>query len=168
MDHLIETTPPQKLHRTISGRMLNMIAIGGSIGTGIFLASGNSIYMAGPGGTMAAFLITGIMVYFLMTSLGEMAAFMPSTGSFYIYAAKFVDPALGYALGWNYWYNWAITVASEISAASLIMHYWFPDGARLWDGGILVFIYQSGRHYYFHYRWHRHPVRRHPISTWRF
>jgi len=115
------------LNRELNSRMLNMIAIGGSIGTGIFLASGHAIYIAGPGGTLLAYLITGVMVYFLMTSLGEMAAFMPTTGSFYIYAAKFVDPALGYALGWNYWYNWAITVASEISAASLIMHFWLPE-----------------------------------------
>lgn len=115
-----------KLHRKLNSRLINMIAIGGSIGTGIFLASGNAIHTAGPGGTMLAYLIVGLMVYFLMTSLGEMAAFMPSTGSFYVYANNFVDPALGYALGWNYWYNWAITVASEITAASLVMQYWFP------------------------------------------
>lgn len=122
------------LQRKLDARLLNMIAIGGSIGTGIFLASGNAIYTAGPGGTMLAYILTGFMVYFLMTSLGEMAAFMPSTGSFYIYATKFVDPALGYALGWNYWYNWAITVASEISAASLVVHFWFPEsGSLLWS-----------------------------------
>lgn len=127
------------LQRKLNPRMLNMIAIGGAIGTGIFLASGNAISMAGPGGTLLAYLITGIMVYFLMTSLCEMAAFMPSTGSFYIYASKFVDPALGYALGWNYWYNWAITVASEIAAASLVMHFWFPDSPSfLWSGLFLV------------------------------
>lgn len=129
------------LPRKLSPRLLNMIAIGGSIGTGIFLASGNAIYMSGPGGTMLAYLITGIMVYFLMTSLGEMASFMPSTGSFYIYASRFVDPALGYALGWNYWYNWAITVASEISAASLVMHFWFPHSpAILWSSLFFVFF----------------------------
>lgn len=115
------------LKRNLDSRLLNMIAIGGSIDTGIFLASGNALSIAGPGGTLLAYFITGILVYFLMMSLGEMAAFMPTTGSFYFYAAKFVDPALGYALGWNYWYNWAITVASEISAASLIMNFWFPD-----------------------------------------
>ncbi len=127
------STQNNNLHRKLNSRLLNMIAIGGSIGTGIFLASGNAIHMAGPGGILVAYLVTGLMVYFLMTSLGEMAAYMPSTGSFYIYAAKFVDPALGYALGWNYWYNWAITVASEISAASLVMHYWFPNSPSfLW------------------------------------
>lgn len=127
------------LQRKLSPRLLNMIAIGGSIGTGIFLASGNAIHTAGPTATIMAYLLTGIMVYFLMTSLGEMAAFMPSTGSFYIYASKFVDPALGYALGWNYWYNWAITVASEIAAASLIMHFWFPHSSSfLWSAIFLV------------------------------
>lgn len=119
-------TTEYKLHRKLNARLINMIAIGGSIGTGIFLASGNAIHTAGPGGTMLAYFIVGIMVYFLMTSLGEMAAYMPTTGSFYLYANNFVDPALGYALGWNYWYNWAITVASEIAAASLVMQFWFP------------------------------------------
>lgn len=130
------------LHRRLNARLLNMIAIGGSIGTGIFLASGNAIYSAGPGGTMLAYLIMGIMVYFLMTSLGEMAAFLPSTGSFYIYAARFVDPALGYALGWNYWYNWALTVASEVAAASLVMHFWFPHSSPfLWSALFLsIFV----------------------------
>src|SRR3990167_8836122 len=128
-----------KLQRRLNARILNMIAIGGSIGTGIFLASGSAISMAGPGGTLLAYLITGIMVYFLMTSLGEMAAFMPSTGSFYTYATKFIDPALGYALGWNYWYNWAITVAAEISAASLVMHFWFPNTPSvLWSSLFLT------------------------------
>lgn len=137
MTVLQASTPEQEhssLKRHLTPRLMNMIAIGGSIGTGLFLASGNAIYMAGPGGTLLAYLITGIMVYFLMTSLGEMAAFMPSSGSFYIYASRFVDPALGYALGWNYWYNWAITVASEISAAGLVMQFWLPHSpALLWS-----------------------------------
>lgn len=116
-----------------------MIAIGGSIGTGIFVASGNAIHTAGPAGTMLAYLIVGVMVYFLMTSLGEMAAFMPSTGSFYIYANNFIDPAFGYALGWNYWYNWAITVASEISAASLVMQFWFPHTSPfIWSAAVFI------------------------------
>ena len=137
MQSAMPNDSPQ-LKRRLSARMLNMIAIGGSIGTGIFLASGSAIYMAGPGGTLLAYLITGLMVYFLMTSLGEMAAFMPSTGSFYLYASKFVDPALGYALGWNYWYNWAITVASEIAAASLVMHFWFPNSSpMIWCSAFL-------------------------------
>ena len=129
------------LHKNLDGRLLGMITLGGSIGTGIFLASGNVLSKAGPGGTLLAYLLMGIMLYFLMTSLGEMAAFMPSSGSFYQYAADFIDPALGYALGWNYWYGWAITIAAEISASALLMQYWFPDSPEwLWSGGFLLLI----------------------------
>jgi lysine-specific permease len=117
------------LQRTLSTRQISMIAIGGSIGTGLFLASGNTIHLAGPGGALFAYTLMGIMVYFLMTSLGEMSAFMPTSGSFYTYAARFVDPALGFALGCNYWYNWAITVAAEIVAATLVMKFWFPTAS---------------------------------------
>lgn len=128
------------LERKLNARILSMITLGGSIGTGIFLASGSALSLAGPGGTLLAYLIMGCMVYYLMTGLGEMAAFMPTTGSFCVYAAKFVDPSLGYALAWNYWYSWAITIASEISASSLVMHFWFPDSSpMIWCAGFLAF-----------------------------
>lgn len=116
-----------ELKRSLKARHLNMIALGGSIGTGIFLAMGDTIHQAGPGGALAAYALIGIMVYFLITSLGEMATYMPISGSFSTYADKFIDPALGFALGWNYWYNWAITIAAEMVAGSLIMKYWFPN-----------------------------------------
>ena len=120
-----------ELKRGLQSRHITMISLGGTIGTGLFLASGSAIATAGPGGALMAYGLIGIMVYFLMTSLGEMAAFMPTSGSFSTYAARFVDPALGFALGWNYWYNWAITIAAEIAAVSLIMKYWFPDSSSL-------------------------------------
>ena len=80
-----------------------MIAIGGSIGTGLFVASGATISRAGPGGALLAYLLIGAMVYFLMTSLGELAAYMPVAGSFSTYGALYVDEGFGFALGWNYW-----------------------------------------------------------------
>lgn len=116
-----------ELKRGLKARHLNMIALGGSIGTGIFLAMGDTLHQAGPGGALVAYGLIGIMVYFLITSLGEMATYMPISGSFSSYATKFIDPALGFALGWNYWYNWAITIAAEMVAGSLIMKYWFPN-----------------------------------------
>lgn len=131
-----------QLHRGLRTRHLSMIAIGGAIGTGLFLASGAAISQAGPGGALAAYMLSGLMVFFLMTSLGEMATFMPVTGSFSTYASKFVDPALGFALGWNYWYNWAITIALEIAAGAIIMKYWFPDvPSFLWSGGFLLVLF---------------------------
>lgn len=132
----------QQLKRGLRSRHLSMIAIGGSIGTGIFLASGTSIQTAGPGGAFISYLAIGLMVYFLMNSLGEMAAYMPVSGSFSTYATKFVDPALGFALGWNYWYNWAITIAVELSASAILMKYWFPDSpAILWSACFLGLMF---------------------------
>lgn len=130
------------LKRSLKARHLNMIAIGGAIGTGLFVASGASISTAGPGGALVAYALIGVMVYFLMTSLGEMATLMPVSGSFETYATRFVDPALGFALGWNYWYNWAITVACELVAGALVMKFWFPDvPGVIWSGLFLVLLF---------------------------
>jgi lysine-specific permease len=130
-----------ELKRGLKARHLNMIALGGAIGTGLFLALGATIKQAGPGGALVAYGSIGVMVYFLMTSLGEMATYMPDSGSFSTYATKFVDPALGFALGWNYWYNWAITVATEMVAGALIMKFWFPGvPSIIWSVCFLVLI----------------------------
>lgn len=119
-----------------------MISLGGTIGTGLFLASGGAIHNAGPGGALAAYAAIGIMVYFLMTGLAEMAAYMPVAGSFRVYSSKFVDPAFGFAMGWNYWYNWAITIAAELAAVTLIMKYWFPHTpSLLWSGICLIIMF---------------------------
>ncbi len=122
-----QQTETPHLKRELKARHLTMIAIGGSIGTGLFVASGASISQAGPGGALLSYAFIGLMVYFLMTSLGELAAFMPVSGSFSTYGAKYVDEGFGFALGWNYWYNWAVTIAVELVAAQLVMGYWFPD-----------------------------------------
>ncbi|MGC4379227.1 amino acid permease [Fictibacillus sp. Mic-4] len=131
-----------ELKRNLKSRHLTMISLGGTIGTGLFLASGGAIHSAGPGGALLAYIAIGIMVYFLMTSLAEMAAYMPVAGSFSTYATKFVDPSLGFALGWNYWYNWAITIAAELSAVTMIMKFWFPHSpSLLWSGLFLVIMF---------------------------
>ncbi|MFW1753971.1 amino acid permease [Acinetobacter wanghuae] len=122
-----ETQQPAQLQRKLGARHLNMIAIGGSIGTGLFLASGATIANAGPGGALLAYVLIGIMIYFLMTSLGELATHNPTSGAFFTYGTKYVERGFGFALGWNYWYNWAITVAFELVAVQFIMKFWFPD-----------------------------------------
>ncbi|PDF90178.1 amino acid permease [Listeria monocytogenes] len=131
-----------EIRRDLKTRHLSMIAIGGSIGTGLFLASGNAIHTAGPGGALVAYIAIGIMVYFLMTSLGEMATYMPVSGSFSTYASRFVDLAFGFALGWNYWFNWAITLAVDISTAAIIVQFWLPNTpAWLWSAIFLILIF---------------------------
>ncbi len=129
-----------ELKRDLKPRHLRMIAIGGAIGTGLFVATGASLSTAGPGGAIAAYLIIGTMVYFVMTSLGEMATHMPIAGSFETYASRFVDPAVGFALGWNYWFSWAITVASELAASALLMKFWFPDVPSFYWSAIFLAI----------------------------
>lgn len=131
-----------KLKRSLKSRHMNMIALGGSIGTGLFVAGGEVVSTAGPGGALVAYGFIGIMVYFLMTSLGEMATYLPVPGSFGTYASRYVDPAFGFALGWNYWFNWAITLASELVAGALIMKYWFPDiPAIVWSALFLAALF---------------------------
>ncbi|MFB6799599.1 amino acid permease [Peribacillus butanolivorans] len=136
------TSNPTELKRSLKARHLMMISLGGTIGTGLFLASGGAIHTAGPGGALAAYAAIGFMVYYLMTSLAEMAAFMPVAGSFRVYASKFVDPSFGFAIGWNYWYNWAITIAAELAAVVLIMKFWFPDSSSIiWSAVALIIMF---------------------------
>ncbi|MGE7215146.1 amino acid permease [Priestia koreensis] len=135
-------TSNNELKRGLQARHLTMISLGGAIGTGLFLASGGAIHTAGPGGALLAYTVIGIMVYFLMTSLAELASYMPEAGSFSTYATRFVDPSLGFALGWNYWYNWAITIAAELSASALIMKFWFPNTpSLLWSALFLLVMF---------------------------
>ncbi|WP_241624412.1 amino acid permease [Rosenbergiella epipactidis] len=130
------------LKRSLKARHLTMIAIGGSIGTGLFVASGASISQAGPGGALLSYAVIGLMVYFLMTSLGELAAYMPVSGSFSTYGSQYVDEGFGFALGWNYWYNWAVTIAVDLVAAQLVMGYWFPDvPGWIWSASFLAVIF---------------------------
>ncbi|KAI7896260.1 amino acid permease/ SLC12A domain-containing protein [Mucor mucedo] len=111
--------------RGLSARHIQMISLGGCIGTGLFLNSGQNIAIAGPAGALIAYIVVGVMVYCLMTSLGEMATYLPVSGSFNHYAFRFIDPAFGFAIGWNYWLS-AVTIATEISASATIINWWKP------------------------------------------
>src|SRR5712672_1361760 len=129
------------LERSIGSRQLTMIAIGGAIGTGLFFASGSAISQAGPGGAMLAYSIMAVAVYCMMQSLGEMATQLPIPGSFEAYAERFIDPSLGFAVGWNYWFSWSITLAAELVAGSLIVQFWFPhSNSTLWAMGFFTVL----------------------------
>ncbi|KWH43180.1 amino acid permease [Burkholderia stagnalis] len=136
-------SPQTTLKRRLQSRHIAMIAIGGSIGTGLFVASGASVAQAGPGGAIAAYVVIGLMVYFVVTGLGEMAALMPVSGSFAVYGEKYVDAGFGVALGWTYWYSWAVTIAIELVAGQIVMRYWFPGVPGIWWGAaflVLIFL----------------------------
>jgi amino acid transporter len=112
------------LKRNLSSRHLQFVAIGGTVGTGVFIASGGSIATAGPVGALLAYIFVGTLVYSVMLSLAEMATYLPIAGAFTQYAARFVDPSLGFAMGWIYWFSWSITYALELTAAGLIIQWW--------------------------------------------
>ena len=115
------------LKRDLKSRHLIMMALGGTIGTGLLLASGKSVMIGGPGGAILGYGLVSILVFFLMTSLGEMSAQSPTTGSFCDYSARYVDKSFGFAMSWNYWLNWVLVIASEVLATALVMQFWFPD-----------------------------------------
>jgi lysine-specific permease len=138
---LMNQQQSEQLRRAVGGRQLVMIAIGGAIGTGLFFASGSAIAQAGPGGALFAYAAMGIAVYCMMQSLGEMATHLPIPGSFEAYAERFLDPSWGFAFGWNYWFSWAITLAAEFVAGTLIVQFWFPHtSATLWAIGFFVLL----------------------------
>ncbi|KAI9372815.1 amino acid permease/ SLC12A domain-containing protein [Aspergillus egyptiacus] len=121
-----------KLNRSLSARQVQMIAIGGTIGTGLFLGTGKALATGGPASMLIAYAISGGIVFVTMLSLGEMAAFIPVAGSFCTFAGRFVDDAFGFALTWNYWFNDAVSTAADLVALQLVLQYWsdnFPGWA---------------------------------------
>ncbi|KAJ3077410.1 hypothetical protein HDU98_000060 [Podochytrium sp. JEL0797] len=125
----------------MQSRHIEMIAVGCSIGTGLLLKSGGAIFTAGPIGALIPFMIVGIQVFGVMTSLGEMATYLPVEGVFSQLPTRFLNPAYGFASGWNYWLNWALTIPTELAAIGGFMSLWvsvnsFPAWA--WSGIYLL------------------------------
>lgn len=115
------------LERKLKSRHIQFLALSGAIGTGLFVGSGQILSLAGPLSTFLAYLFTGFNLYCVINSLGEMATYLPIPGAVPIYAARFVDPALGFVLGWNYWYQLAIGVPIETTASAIVIGFW-PNG----------------------------------------
>lgn len=101
-----------------------MIAFGGVVGASIWYGTGSAISYSGPVGALVCFLIIGIDVFFVMQSLGEMSTLFPIQGAFIELAGRFVDPALAFALGVNYFYLWLTNIANDYNNISLIMGLW--------------------------------------------
>ncbi|KAF8500842.1 general amino acid permease 1 [Russula emetica] len=112
-----------KVQRKLSGIHVQMY-IAGVIGTGLFLGLGQLLAITGPLGVLLVFSLVGSVAFASIVSVTEMAVFAPVSGSFIHYAARWVDPALGFAVGWNYFYTCAITLPAEITAASVLIGFW--------------------------------------------
>ncbi|RYP58108.1 hypothetical protein DL770_010509 [Monosporascus sp. CRB-9-2] len=134
-------TAQSHLARRLKGRHLQMIAIGGSIGTGLFVASGRALEVGGPASVLVAYTFIGAMLYCTVQALGELAVAFPVAGSFSAYSTRFLDPSWGFAMGWNYALQWLIVLPLEIIAASITLTYWNPAiGKAIFVTIFLVFI----------------------------
>lgn len=122
-----EVSAVDELDRSLRTRHMHMIAIGGSIGAGFFVGSGGALSKGGPGSLFLDFLIIGIMMFNTVYALGELAVMYPVSGSFYTYSTRFIDPAWGFAMGWNYVMQWAVVLPLELTVCGFTVGYWNPD-----------------------------------------
>ncbi|KAK3376431.1 amino acid permease-domain-containing protein [Lasiosphaeria ovina] len=122
-----DKTASSLLSRELKGRHLQMIAIGGSIGTGLFVASGKALSEGGPASVLLAYIFVGVMLFCTVQALGELAVIFPVAGSFSAFSTRFLDPSWGFAMGWNYALQWVVVLPLEIIAGAATISYWNPD-----------------------------------------
>lgn len=121
-----DTQAGQELKRGLSNRHIQLIALGGAIGTGLFLGIAQTIRLAGPG-VLLGYAIAGFIGFLILRQLAEMVVAEPVAGSFSHFAYKYFSPFMGYLSGWNYWVLYVLVGMAELTAAGLYIHYWFPD-----------------------------------------
>ncbi|MFJ2236760.1 amino acid permease [Streptomyces sp. NPDC087859] len=121
-----EHTSEEGYERGLGSRQVQMIAIGGAIGVGLFLNAGANIAKAGPS-LILMYAVAGVIIFFIMRALGELLLYRPVSGSFAEYSREFLGPFFGYFTGWTYWLLWVVTGMAELTAAAIYIHYWFPD-----------------------------------------
>ncbi|WP_374983000.1 amino acid permease [Streptomyces fradiae] len=123
-DHGGDEAVGEGYQRGLGARQIQMIAIGGAIGTGLFLGAGKAISKAGPS-LILAYAIAGLVIFFIMRALGELLMYRPVSGSFSEYAREFIGPFAGFVTGWTYWLFWVVTGITEVTAAATYMTYWW-------------------------------------------
>ncbi|KAF2740214.1 hypothetical protein EJ04DRAFT_540291 [Polyplosphaeria fusca] len=131
------------VERGLKSRHIQFIALGGTIGTGLFLGIGTAFAHAGPLSVLLGYTMTGVAVFAMMQCLGEMSTWLPLPGAIPQYCARYVDPALGFAVGWNNWYQCAITLCAEISAAAVLVSFWDQNekvNPAVWITIVIVLI----------------------------
>jgi len=133
-------THGKELRRGLEERHITLMSLGAAIGVGLFLGSATAIKMAGPG-ILLGYAAAGLIMFFIMRALGEMAIQKPVAGSFSKYARDYLGPLAGYITGWNYWFLWVVTCMAEITAVGIYMEYWFPNVPRwIWALAALVIM----------------------------
>ncbi|KAG7876739.1 hypothetical protein KL938_004352 [Ogataea parapolymorpha] len=124
------------LKHQLGSFQMQMISLGGSIGTGLFLGSAQSLRDGGPGGILICYSLISVMVFCMVHSLAELACNFPVPGAFSYYATTFIDPSWGFAISWNYVMQWLVLLPLELSAASITFKFW--DGFPIGDGYLIT------------------------------
>ncbi|KAH9452482.1 hypothetical protein Pst134EB_016434 [Puccinia striiformis f. sp. tritici] len=119
--------PNEGLKRGMESRHIQMISIGGVIGTGLFLGTASALHNAGPAGMILGYLVMGSISWVVMSCLGEMVAHLPISGGHVTLAERFVSPSLSFTMGYNYWYSWSIILPTEMSASAVLINYWITS-----------------------------------------
>ncbi|MBP2032059.1 D-serine/D-alanine/glycine transporter [Clostridium algifaecis] len=128
----------QNLSRGLKNRHIQLLAIGGAIGTGLFLGSGRSIHLAGPS-ILFAYAITGIMLFFVMRALGELLLSNLNYHSFVDFVYDYLGEGAAFITGWTYWFCWISLAMADVAATGLYIQYWFPNVAR-WVPSLIVLV----------------------------
>ena len=126
-NQLDDSSSPHELQRKLSNRHLQLIAIGGAIGTGLFMGSGKTISLAGPS-ILIIYMIIGAMFFFLMRALGEILLSNLHYKSFIDMAHDLIGPAAGYYIGWSYWLGWVLVGIADLAAIINYLGFWLPPG----------------------------------------
>jgi L-asparagine permease len=121
----VRTQTEEGYTHALGNRQVQMIAIGGAIGVGLFLGAGGRLAAAGPA-LVLSYAAAGVAAFFVMRALGELVLYRPVSGSFVEYAGEFIGPWAAFASGWMYWINWAATGVAELTAIAAYIHYWAP------------------------------------------
>jgi amino acid transporter, AAT family len=136
----MKKTQENELQRGLEQRHITLMSLGAAIGVGLFLGSASAIKLAGPG-ILLGYAFSGMIMFFIMRALGEMAIQKPVAGSFSKYARDYLGPLAGYITGWNYWFLWIVTGMAEITAVGIYMEFWFPETPRwIWALAALVIM----------------------------
>ena len=126
--------------RTLGVRQMQLMALGSTIGVGLFLGSASAIKLAGPS-ILLAYIVAGTMSFLILRALGEMAVYHPVTGSFASYATNYASPFLGYLVGWGYWFYWTIIAIAEVTAVGIYMQFWLPGSPQwIWAFGSIAIM----------------------------
>jgi AAT family amino acid transporter len=134
----VSPPPDGGLHRGLSNRHIQMIALGGAIGTGLFYGSATSIGMAGPSITLG-YLLGGAVIFLIMRALGEMSVHTPVSGAFSHYAFENWGPFAGFFSGWNYWFTYIVVSMAELAVVGIYVNYWLP-GVPTWVSAAIFLV----------------------------